>query len=105
MPQMVSLGAAGVLGLLQKQGVALPKLIPSLSTPANVGLAAWAGARFLKSPLLDHVATGCLAIAAHAFGSGQTVAGDYQTVGRAVVYDDSAEGEFDTEGDDEYDGG
>lgn len=89
-PQLLTVAAAGAVGLLQKQGIKVPKLINSLSTPANIGLMAWVAARFLKSPILDHAATGMLSVAAFGLGSGVEVGEDvgYTTMGAAVAYDD-----------------
>lgn len=89
--QLLAVAGAAGLGFLQKQGVAIPKLIGSLSVPANAGLIAWGAARLLKSTMLDHLATGMLCVGAFGFTSGQTINGD--VMGDAVVYD--------TEGDDE----
>jgi len=85
--QMIAVGSAAGLAYLQKQGVKIPKLIDSLSVPANAGLIAWGAARFLKSPALDHVATGLLAAAAYAFAGGAPIQGDVMGDGSAVVFD------------------
>lgn len=86
-PQLLTIAAAGAIGFLQRQGIKIPKIIDSLSGPANVGLLAWGAARFLKSPILDHAATGMLSIAAFGIGSGVTVGGDYP-MGNAIAFDD-----------------
>jgi hypothetical protein len=108
-PQLFTIGGAAVAGLLQRQGIQVPKLISSLSTPANVGLIAWGAARFLKSPILDHLATGMLSVAAYGLGAGITIAGDestytmgdgYNTMGTAVAYDDYTGDDY-AEGDEE----
>lgn len=88
MPQVTAIAAAGGLGLLQKQGVAIPKLIPSLSTPANAGLLAFLGGKFFRSATLDHVATGCLSVALWAHLGGAPIQGDDDVMGNAVVYGD-----------------
>jgi hypothetical protein len=94
MPQLTAVIAAGGLGLLQKQGVQIPKLIDSLSTPANVALIAFAAGKFLRSPTLNHVATGCASVALWAHLGGAPIQGDIMGDGVAAVY-----------GDDEYYGG
>ncbi len=100
-PQLLTVGAAGAIGLLQKQGIKVPKLIASLSTPANIGIAAWVAARFLKSPILDHAATGMLSVAAFGLGSGMPVGEEDYTAGSAVVYDTTGDLDgYDTDGDD-----
>lgn len=86
--QMIAVLGAGVLGLMQKNGVTLPKILPSLSTPANVGLLAFIGGKVLKSPTLDHAATGALSVALWAYLGGAPIQGD-DVLGSAVVYDDT----------------
>jgi len=86
--QMIAIVGAGVLGLMQKNGVTLPKILPSLSTPANVGLLAFIGGKVLKSATLDHAATGALSVALWAYLGGAPIQGD-DVLGSAVVYDDS----------------
>lgn len=87
-PQVTAIVGAGVLGLLQKQGVQLPKLISSLSTPANVGILSFLGGKFFKSPTLDHVATGTLSVALWAHLGGAPIQGDEDVMGTGVVYGD-----------------
>lgn len=85
--QLIAVGGAAGLAFLQKSGVKIPKLIDSLSVPANAGLIAWGAARLLKNPTLDHVATGLLAAAAYAFAGGAPIQGDIMGEGSAVVFD------------------
>ena len=100
--QLVAVGSAAGLAFLQKQGVAIPKVINSLSVPANAGLLAWGAARLLKSPMLDHVATGLLCVGAYGFAGGNPIQGDVMGDGngRAVVFGDDLDGD-ETEGDDD----
>lgn len=100
--QLVAIGGAAALGFLQKQGVTakLPK-IAGLSSTVTAGILAWAGGKFLKSPMLDHVSTGMLSVAAFGFTSGQTVNGDVMgelPQGTAVAFDDDVHGEYDAAG-------
>jgi hypothetical protein len=73
---LAAVGAAGALGFAKRMGVSLPK-IDALGTAGTYGVVAWAGARFMKSRTLSHVATGLLCVAAyqHAAGGG-SVSGD-----------------------------
>lgn len=98
--QLVAIAGAAGLAFIQKQGVKIPKPIASLSVPVNAGLLAWGAARLLKSPMLDHVATGMLCAGAYAFAAGSPIQGDVMGDGRAVVFGDDLEGD-DFEGDDE----
>ena len=110
--QLYVVGGAVAAGILQRQDVSakVPKLLPGLSLPANVGILAWAAARYFNKPVLDHVATGLLSVAAYGAGSGLAIAGD-ETAGdeqiSGVVYDEPAPlalGGDDAEGDDYTDG-
>lgn len=85
--QLIAVGGAAGLAFLQKSGVKIPKLIDSLSVPANAGLIAWGAARLLKNATLDHVATGLLSAAAYAFAGGAPIQGDIMGEGSAVVFD------------------
>lgn len=98
--QLVAIGGAAGLAFLQKQGVQVPKLISSLSVPVNAGIIAWGAARVLKSPMLDHIATGMLCAGAYAFAAGSPIQGDVMGDGRAVVFGDDLDGD-ETEGDDD----
>lgn len=94
--QLIAVAGAAGLAFIQKQGVAVPKLISSLSTPANAGIIAWGAARLLKSTTLDHVATGMLSVAAYSFAAGTAVSGDVMGDGRAVVFEgDDLDGDDD----------
>jgi hypothetical protein len=72
---IAAVGAAAVLGFMQRSSVALPK-IDALGTAGTYGLIAWAGGRFMKSQILSHVATGLMSISAYQLAAGQTVSGD-----------------------------
>jgi len=72
---IAAVGAAAVLGFMQRQGVALPK-VDALGTAGTYGLIAWAGGRFMKSPVLSHVATGLMSISAYQLAAGQTLSGE-----------------------------
>lgn len=85
--QLIAVGGAAGLAFLQKSGVKIPKLVDSLSVPANAGLIAWGAARLLKNTTLDHVATGLLSAAAYAFAGGAPIQGDIMGEGSAVVFD------------------
>jgi len=98
--QLVAIGGAAGLAFLQKQGVQVPKLIGSLSVPVNAGIIAWGAARVLKSPMLDHIATGMLCAGAYAFAAGSPIQGDVMGNGRAVVFGDDLDGD-EPEGDDD----
>lgn len=60
---MAVVGGAA-LGLIEKEGIALPS-IPKLGISGTYGVVAWAAGKYLKSRTLSHVATGLLAIAAY----------------------------------------
>ena len=75
--------AAGVIGLLEKQGISIPTLGP-LPPVATAGVAAWAYGRWGKSQMAQHIATGLLSVAVNRWAATGTIAGDP----RAVVYDD-----------------
>jgi hypothetical protein len=98
--QLVAIAGAAGLAFIQKQGVKIPKPIASLSVPVNAGILAWGAARLLKSPMLDHVATGMLCAGAYAFAAGAPIQGDVMGQGRAVVYGDDLDGD-DLDGDDD----
>lgn len=74
--RFVAIVAAAALGFAKRQNVKLPT--PAGMSPAlayGVGAALLSG--FVKSPTLDHAATGLLAVAAHEFASGESsVSGD-----------------------------
>jgi len=72
---IAAVGAAAVLGFMQRSGVALPK-VDALGTAGTYGLIAWAGGRFMRSQILSHVATGLMSISAYQLAAGQTVSGD-----------------------------
>jgi hypothetical protein len=72
---IAAVGAAAVLGFMQRNSVTLPK-IDALGTAGTYGLIAWAGGRFMKSQILSHVATGLMSISAYQLAAGQTVSGD-----------------------------
>jgi hypothetical protein len=100
--QLVAVAGAAGLAFIQKQGVQVPKLISSLSVPVNAGIIAWGAARVLKSPMLDHIATGMLCAGAYAFAAGSPIQGDVMGDGngRAVVFGDDLDGD-ETDGDDD----
>jgi hypothetical protein len=66
---LAAVGAAGALGFAKRMGVSLPK-VAALGTAGTYGVAAWAAARFTKSRVLSHVATGLLCVAAYQHGAG-----------------------------------
>lgn len=72
---IAAVGAAAVLGFMQRSGVSLPK-VDALGTAGTYGLIAWAGGRFMRSQILSHVATGLMSISAYQLAAGQTVSGD-----------------------------
>jgi hypothetical protein len=72
---IAAVGAAAVLGFMQRSGVTLPK-VDALGTAGTYGLIAWAGGRFMRSQILSHVATGLMSISAYQLAAGQTVSGD-----------------------------
>lgn len=102
--QAVAIASGAALGFAEKQGVNIPRLIPGLSTPANLGIVAWGVAKLMPksaiAPYLNDGATGLLSIAAYEFGRGRVVSGDVMgdVMGAAVVYDDL---DGDLEGDDD----
>lgn len=66
---LVALGAAGALGLLEKQDVELPHFEP-IGVAGTYGIAAFMLARFTKSRTLAHAATGLMSIAVYNFAKG-----------------------------------
>lgn len=92
-PQLTALAGAAILGIAQKNGWKIPKLIDSMSTPANAGLLAFAAGKAFKSPMLDHMATGALSVAIWAYLGGAPISGDY-VMGTGVVYGDDDEYEY-----------
>lgn len=66
---------AAVLGLLDKQGTALPT-IPVLGRAGTAGLALYWLAKTNKSAQLGHAATGCLSIAVYELMREGKIAGD-----------------------------
>jgi hypothetical protein len=72
---LTAVGAATALGLARRFGVNLPK-IDVLGTAGTYGAAAWAFARYTRSNVLAHVATGLLSVAGYQFGSGGGMSGD-----------------------------
>jgi hypothetical protein len=59
---LTAVASAGVLGLIEKSGVAIPTIGP-LGPAATLGLLAWAYGRSSKSQTAQHVATGLLCVA------------------------------------------
>lgn len=72
---IAAVAAAAALGFMQRSGVALPK-IDALGTAGTYGLVAWAGGRFMRSPVLSHIATGLMSISAYQLAAGQTLSGE-----------------------------
>ena len=83
---IVAVGSAVVLGLMQRQNVALPK-IDALGTPGTYGLLAWAVGRYTRSTMAQHVATGLMSVSAYQLAAGQTLSGG--DVMGAVMGEDS----------------
>lgn len=73
---IAAIAAAGVYGLVEKSGVAIPHIGP-LGPAATVGLIAWVYGRVSKSQTAQHVATGLLSVAVNRWAATGTVAGDY----------------------------
>jgi len=71
---IVAVGAAGVLGLMARQGVQLPH-ISALGIPATYGLAAWGLSKVSKSRMMEHAATGLLSIGVFQLAAGMTPGG------------------------------
>jgi len=91
---ITALVAAGLLGLIEKTGTALPR-IPRLSTAATYGLGAWAYGKYGRSVTAQHVATGLLSCAIRDFAAGKTtdaIVGD-EVLGVMAGYDDDMSGE------------
>lgn len=72
---IAAVAAAATLGFMQRSGVSLPR-IDALGTAGTYGLVSWAAGRFMKSPVLSHIATGLMSISAYQLAAGQTLAGD-----------------------------
>jgi hypothetical protein len=72
---IAAVAAAATLGFMQRSGVALPKF-DALGTAGTYGLIAWAGGRFMRSPVLSHIATGLMSISAFQLAAGQTLSGE-----------------------------
>jgi S1-C subfamily serine protease len=74
---MAALAAAGVYGLIEKSGVAIPTIGP-LGPAATIGLGAWLYGRVSKNQTAQHIATGLLAVAVNRWAATGTIAGsDY----------------------------
>lgn len=73
---------AALLGILDKQGTALPT-VPVLGRAGTAGLALWWLGRSNKSAQLQHAATGCLSIAMYELLKEGKIAGagDFSVVG------------------------
>ena len=67
---LAAVGAAAALGFLKRNNVQLPK-VDALGTPGTYGVVLWALARWSKSRVAGHMATGLLCLAAYDFA--QTV--------------------------------
>lgn len=78
---LTAVGAAAVLGYLEKTGVQIPSVGP-LGPAATAGLAAWLYGRYSKNQTAQHVATGLLCVAINRWAATGTIAGD------AAVYED-----------------
>jgi len=61
---LIAVAGAAALGYAKREGMKLPTLGP-LSPAASVGLIAWGIAKFTKSNIAAHAATGALCVAAH----------------------------------------
>lgn len=61
---IAAVGAAAVLGYMERQGSTLPH-INALGMAGTYGLVAWGAARMTKSRTAAHVATGLLSVAAY----------------------------------------
>lgn len=72
---IAAVAAAATLGFMQRSGVALPR-VDALGTAGTYGLIAWAGGRFMRSPVLSHIATGLMSISAYQLAAGQTLSGE-----------------------------
>lgn len=77
---LAAVGAAAALGFLKRSKVDLPK-IDAIGTPGTYGLALWMFARFTKSRIAGHMATGLLCLSAYEFAQnlgvpGSTMSGD-----------------------------
>lgn len=70
-----AVGAAAALGAAKKFGVDLPK-VDALGTAGTYGLVAWMAGKYMRSTMLQHVATGLLCVGAYELCSGQGLAGD-----------------------------
>ncbi len=66
--------AGAALGFAERQKVQLPHF-STLGVAGTYGVAAWFGAKHLRSRTLSHVATGLLTIAAYQFARGEGVSG------------------------------
>lgn len=66
--------AGAALGFAEKQKMTLPHFA-TLGVAGTYGVAAWFGAKHLRSRTLSHVATGLLTIAAYQFARGEGVSG------------------------------
>jgi hypothetical protein len=83
---IAAVGAAAVLGFMKREGVVLPK-VDALGTAGTYGAIAWLAGRYMKSTVMQHVATGLLSVAAAEMASGASVSGDDEDTG-AVDVDD-----------------
>ncbi len=79
-----ALGGALVMGLIDKQGTALPT-VPFLGRAGTVGVALWFASKHFRSPSMNHAATGMLSIAAYELARDGKIAGDDSVVGVDTV--------------------
>lgn len=90
---LVAVGAAVALGMAKRQGWNLPHL-PMLGPAASYGLAAWALAKYSKSRVAGHAATGLLSVAAYELASGGGQAGAPGVSGDDLAGGDELMGEL-----------
>ena len=83
---LTAIGAAAVLGFVEKSGVKIPTLGP-VGPAGTIGLGAWLYGRMTKNAVAQHVATGLLSVAANRWAATGTIAGD-ELLGTGVVFDD-----------------
>lgn len=72
---LTAVGAALVLGFVEKSGIAIPTIGP-LGPAATAGIAAWLYGRQSKNQTAQHVATGLLCVAANRWAATGTIAGE-----------------------------
>lgn len=80
---LIPLAAAYALGMMKKNGTAIPKVL-GMGPAGSAAIIAWAIGKWGHSPLASSAAVGLGSVALYSLGAGEGVAGE----GRGVAFDD-----------------